>query len=76
MPNEDFERIDLVLATVREVWRQRPDKRFGQLLTDIDCDSKVPDLFFLNDFDLLKILDTQYREFKVLEAKAKEKKNV
>ena len=66
---DDYEKIDLVLRALRAVWRKTPSKRLGQLLVDIDCESKVPDLFFLSDFDLIKILDTKYSEYMLLEAK-------
>jgi hypothetical protein len=72
---DEYKRIDLILASVREVWRLRPDKRFGQLLVDIDCDSKVPDLFLLKDEDLLKILDTKFKEYRLLDSKLQEKLN-
>ena len=54
MRNPD--RIDLIMATLTEVWKLHPDWRLCQLLSNISMrvdSSFYRDLFYLEDEDLL-----------------------
>jgi len=54
----DPQRIDKVLAKVREVWKTYPDLRLLQLLLNtLPKDSMA---YYLEDDELLKRIDAQY----------------
>jgi len=56
----DPERIDKILARVREVWKTYPDLRLLQLL--YNCFEKEHTAYYLEDDVLLKKLDETYNE--------------
>ena len=53
----DPQRIDRVLATIREAWEKVPDWRLGQLLINaIDPSEPCPELFSIEDSQLEKLV--------------------
>lgn len=61
----DPQRIDKVLAKVREVWKTYPDLRLLQLL--INTLPAGNDGFYIEDDELLKRIDAQYYDLEKLE---------
>lgn len=53
----DPKRIPEVLRLIEEVWQRQPDLRLGQLLLNhIDPVSPCPQLYYIEDDDLLRRL--------------------
>lgn len=51
----DPKRIDPMINVIREVWRQHPDWRFGQLVVNMSRDAKYAgDLFYLEDEEMMR----------------------
>lgn len=57
----DVNRIDVLLAGIKEVWMASPDLRLCQLLSKLAVDSgwNSIDLFFLEDDVLIKQIEEQ-----------------
>lgn len=53
-PPRDPERIEKVIALLRNAWYAYPDLRLGQLITNVCPPHK--DLFYLEEEDLIKAL--------------------
>ena len=55
----DQERIKSFLSHINELWLQSPDLRFGQLVLVLDSEAKAAgkDLFYLEEPELIKIID-------------------
>lgn len=65
----DPNRIDKVLAKVREVWKTYPDLRLLQLLINsIPVDN---DGYYMEDDELVKRIDAQYYDMEKLESGGK-----
>jgi len=61
------QRIDKVLAKIRDVWKTNPDLRLLQLLLNaLPKDSMA---YYLEDDELLKLLDARYYDQKALSHK-------
>jgi len=73
--NRDPNRIDVIIAVLREVWKQSPQQRLGELLVNIDTRSSTPDLFMLEDDRLLKILEQIFEQNQLAIAKEKGEKS-
>jgi uncharacterized protein YihD (DUF1040 family) len=70
----DPKRIDIILEVLRQVWKQTPNKRLGQLFVDIDTKNHTPDLYMIEDDRLLQVLEQIYEsnEARALKAKKQE----
>lgn len=57
----DPERIDAVLAAIREVWVQHPDMRLGQIIASATrkCEP-CPTVFYVEDAELVKKIQDQF----------------
>lgn len=55
MRNPD--RIDIILKEISEIWKNFPDLRLGQLITNVVQD---PILYYIEDKDLVKFLKEFY----------------
>ena len=56
---KDPKRIDHVLKTIREVWKQNPDQRLCQLLGNV-FPACHPDIYYLEDDELMRLLKSIY----------------
>jgi hypothetical protein len=57
----DPERIPKVLSEVEKVWREYPDFRLGQLLTNsVDWPNGTLDLFYIEDDRLVSLLEEKF----------------
>ena len=55
----DIDRIDVVLEKIRQIWLREPDTRLGQMLIKVvRPQDPCPELFYLEEKDLLTKLDT------------------
>ena len=55
----DPERINAVLENIRQIWLREPDTRLGQMLIKVvRPQNPCPELFYLEEKDLLAKLDT------------------
>ena len=52
----DPKRIDAVIEAVKEEWKQVPDWRLGQLITNISRAAGMEDPFYLEDDQLLGVI--------------------
>ena len=52
----DPKRIDVVLKGIKEYWEKHPDLRLGQILCNFGRRVGMPDPFYLEDEDLLRLL--------------------
>ena len=56
----DADRINFVLDKIRQLWLQNPDLRLGQLLIiAVEPKKPCPELFYLEEKDLLRKLEEQ-----------------
>jgi hypothetical protein len=55
----DPARIEQILNRIRTIWTEYPDCRFGQLLYYLFDDYFGKDLFFVEDDDFIKTLDSK-----------------
>ena len=53
----DKERIEKVLKQIEEYWLKVPDWRLGQLIENVKIYTGYKDLFFIEDDDLLKLVE-------------------
>lgn len=53
----DINRIDDVLERIKKIWKQYPDLRLGQLLTNVVSESII---YFVEDDDLINALEESY----------------
>lgn len=51
------DRIDSILNNLEEIWLEFPDLRLGQLLLNV---SRDPELYYLEDEELIKKLEEFY----------------
>jgi len=61
----DPKRIPKILNELKGIWGTYPDLRLGQLLLNV---AKDPQLYYLEDMELLKILRNHYSEVNNIEA--------
>lgn len=52
----DPQRISMICNNLAELWSLVPDWRFGQLIENFKIHENIPDLFFIEDEDLIKRL--------------------
>jgi len=59
----DPDRINIVLEKIRRLWLHDPDIRLGQLLINlVEPKSPCPELFYLEEKELLRKLDAYSRK--------------
>ena len=58
----DINRIQKFCNELAILWRQYPDWRFGQLIENFKKMSREPDLFYIEDDDLLKMLKVIFQQ--------------
>ena len=56
----DKHRIDAILTELQSIWMNFPDMRLGQLLLNV---SKDPELYYLEDEELIERLKDFYLEY-------------
>ena len=59
----DPKRIDTVLNKLKELWELVPDWRLGQLVCNIGREGGHWDPFYLEDKELMRIIDQQIKEY-------------
>lgn len=59
MRNKD--RIDIIINRLENIWLEFPDLRLGQLLLNVSND---PELYYLEDEELIKRLELFYKDGK------------
>lgn len=55
----DPERISGILAKLQILWNMNPDMRLGQLISNVIRD---PALYYIEDQQLIKIMEEYYKE--------------
>ena len=58
----DPNRIELIATLLVDVWKKYPDMRFWQLLLSIDWNHYGIDFFYLEDDEVLSVLERVRRE--------------
>ena len=58
----DPARIELIATLLVDIWKKHPDMRFWQLLLDIDWNHYGEDFFYLEDDEVLSVLERVRRE--------------
>ena len=58
----DTARIELIATLLVDVWKKYPDMRFWQLLLCIDWNHYGEDFFYLEDDEVLSVLERVRRE--------------
>ena len=58
----DFERIMRITTKLMNYWASEPDWRFGQLISNVQSWSGIHDLFYIEDDDFEKILDSFFSD--------------
>lgn len=58
----DISRIDKIIDVLRDIWKLVPDWRFGQLIENFKRDANLYDMFYVEDDDILEILES-YHEY-------------
>jgi len=59
----DPERIDRILEKLGEIWKQQPDTRLGQLVSNLSAMANPKgDVYFTEDHDIEKVIDGQLEE--------------
>lgn len=53
----DIKRIDKVCDRLKQLWKQYPDLRLGQIILNVIQD---PQLYYIEDDDLINILEKHY----------------
>lgn len=53
----DINRIDKILNEINDIWKQFPDLRLGQLISNVVRD---PSLYYIEDDDLVAVLKKFY----------------
>ena len=56
----DINRIDKIIDILRDIWKLVPDWRFGQLIENFKRDANLYDMFYVEDDDILEILESYY----------------
>ena len=58
----DPARIELIATLLVDIWKKYPDLRFWQLLLGIDWNHYGEDFFYLEDDEVLSVLERVRRE--------------
>lgn len=56
----DINRIDKIVDVLRDTWKSVPDWRLGQLIENFKRYANLYDMFYVEDDDILKILESYY----------------
>ena len=54
--SRDFNRIDVILNEIEIYWKERPDLRLAQIVSNIAKEHGYDDVFYFEDNDLLNTL--------------------
>lgn len=57
----DINRIDSILEKLGNIWKEYPDLRLGQLICNI---IKDPALYYIEDEQLIELLEKEYTKIK------------
>ena len=61
----DINRIDILTEKLNELWKECPDLRLGQLISNLNCASGYgDDVFRIEDDILLKAIEFELKEVK------------
>ncbi len=52
----NIDRIDPFIERLKEVWKQHPDLRFGQIVAFIELSGSFDDIFYVEDDKIFEIL--------------------
>lgn len=56
----DPNRIPEVLQLLQQGWEQSPDLRLGQIFENLKCYANIPDLFYIEDSELARIISDYF----------------